>query len=58
MAAVERGGTDVKALFVGDFLRRDEVVGVTSASRSNCGIERMIEKISKSYARRRGVDGF
>src|SRR6266481_7046961 len=58
VAAVEGGGADVEALLVGDLFRTDEMVGVTSASGGDGGIERMIEKVAKGYTRWGGFNGF
>jgi hypothetical protein len=52
MPAIKCSGANVKALFVSDLFWGYEVVCVTSASRGDCGIERMIKKIAKSYPRR------
>jgi len=46
MATVERGGSDVQALLVCDFLRIDESRRVASARGSNRGIERVRESIT------------
>src|SRR5256885_3762683 len=51
VTAVEGGGANVEALLVGDLFRTDEMVGVTSSSGGDSGIERMIEKVAKGYAR-------
>ena len=58
VTAVEGGGANVEALLVGDLFRSDEMVGVTSASGGDGGIERMIEKVAKSYARWGRFNGF
>jgi len=58
VAAVEGGGADVEALFVGHFFGSDEMVGVAGARGGNGGVEGMIEEIAKGDARRSGFNGF
>ena len=58
VTAVEGGGANVEALLVGDLFRSDEMVGVTSSSGGDGGIERMIEKVAKGYARWGRFNGF
>ena len=58
VTAVECGGANVEALLVGDLFRTDEMVGVTSSSGGDGGIERMIEKVAKGYARWGRFNGF
>ncbi len=58
MAAVERGGTDVEALLVGDFFGADEARRVASAGGGDGGIEGMSESVAESDTRRAGFDEF
>ncbi len=58
MAAVESGGADVEAVFVGDFFRADEAGRVASAGGRNGGVEGVREGVAESDARRGGFDQF
>jgi hypothetical protein len=58
MAAVERGGADVEALLVGDFLGSNEARGIAGARGGNGGIEGMRESVAESDARGGGFDEF
>ena len=51
MAAVEGGGADVQALFVGDFFGDDQTRGVAGASRCDSGIVGMREGVAEGDAR-------
>lgn len=58
MAAVERGGTDVEALLVGDSLGADQMRGVAGAGGGDGGIEGMGPGIAQRDAGRSGFDQF
>ena len=58
VAAVERGGADVKALLVGDFFRADQTGRVAGARCGDGGVKRVREGVAESDARRGGIDVF
>ena len=56
MSAIESGGADVEALFVGDFFGCDETRSIASARGGDGGIVRVRESIAKGDAGWRGFD--
>ena len=56
VAAVESGGADVEALFVGDFVRRNQVVRVAGAGSGYGGVVGVGEIVAEGNARRGGFD--
>ena len=58
MAAVEGGGADVEALFVGDFFGDNQARGVAGTRGGDGGVVGMSESVAKGDARRGGFDKF